>query len=257
MSMLGRWLAGTEGAYFLQESRNAVGRLAARKKKKEATENKVELNLGPAATGGRGEEASADVLPEILRHSIPIRYQEEATTSSFSGGAKWTLGDDPTWTPRVDIVINPVRDYISLPQITLGPKRWQFPDAQSSVSASTANELRQQRHPQPVDPEKLKAASAELSQVGKEFAIVTSVVFGGATSVFALTASKLEIQNAGDIRTKGRDLFQPRAELVREQMAPVRVWAENMSRKWKPSREKEVKDHPIVQQLQKILGRDH
>ncbi|MQL84561.1 hypothetical protein Taro_017071 [Colocasia esculenta] len=60
-----------------------------------------------------------------------------------------------------------------------------------------------------------------------------------------------------DIRTKGRDMIQPKAELVREQMAPIRTCAEKMSRKWHSSGENEANGNPIVQQLSKhFLERD-
>ncbi|MQL84559.1 hypothetical protein Taro_017064 [Colocasia esculenta] len=171
MTVLGRRLAGTEGAYFLQESKNAAGRLAAAQQKKKAAANgKGELNLLPSiAKHAVGKEHplvadSADVLPEILRHSIPLRYQDEMPPSSFSRGSKWNLSNDPASSLRLDGVINPLKDYVSFPQVTFGPKRWQLPDAQSSVLASTANELRRDRYPQPINSEKLKAAAAGLSQ---------------------------------------------------------------------------------------------
>lgn len=41
--------------------------------------------------------------------------------------------------------------------------RWQLPQTEHSVSASTANELRQDRHA-PINPEKLKAAAEGLKQ---------------------------------------------------------------------------------------------
>ena len=41
--------------------------------------------------------------------------------------------------------------------------RWQLPTAENAVLASTANELRRDKYT-PVNPEKLKAAAAGLSQ---------------------------------------------------------------------------------------------
>lgn len=42
--------------------------------------------------------------------------------------------------------------------------RWQLPESESSVSASTANELRRDRHTTPINLEKLKAATEGLTQ---------------------------------------------------------------------------------------------
>jgi len=41
--------------------------------------------------------------------------------------------------------------------------RWQLPEATNTVSASTANELRQDRYATHVNPEKLKAAGEGLA----------------------------------------------------------------------------------------------
>lgn len=41
--------------------------------------------------------------------------------------------------------------------------RWQLPDSENSVLASTANDLRHDKYT-PMNPEKLKAAAAGLSQ---------------------------------------------------------------------------------------------
>lgn len=42
-------------------------------------------------------------------------------------------------------------------------RRWQLPESENSVSASTANELRQDRHTIPINPENLKAAAEGLT----------------------------------------------------------------------------------------------
>lgn len=51
----------------------------------------------------------------------------------------------------------------SLNNIVVTAYRWQLPKSENSVSASTANELRPDRHV-PVNPEKLKAAAEGLTQ---------------------------------------------------------------------------------------------
>lgn len=50
---------------------------------------------------------------------------------------------------------------ISIYHIT--ERRWQLPESENSVSASTANELRQDRHATAINPEKLKAAAEGLT----------------------------------------------------------------------------------------------
>lgn len=47
--------------------------------------------------------------------------------------------------------------------------RWQLPNSEGAVMASTANDLRQDKHAT-INPEKLKAAAAGLSQ--SEFRLV-------------------------------------------------------------------------------------
>ncbi|XP_078443938.1 coiled-coil protein [Wolffia australiana] len=227
MSVLGRRLAAAEGAFFLQESKNAAGRLAAQKKKKPG-EGPIQPP-SEAATDGL-----SDVLPEVLRHSLPIIADCHAAASSLADAGRWALrrGAAASPPPRAGAA-NPLLDYVSLPRVTLGPKRWQLPEGQSSALASTANELRRERCPPHVDAEKLKAAAAGMSQIGKAFAIATALVFGGATSAFVLTASKLQLRTTEDFKNKGRDLIQPTAEIFQSRMAPFREWAETRPKKWR------------------------
>lgn len=134
----------------------------------------------------------------------------------------------------------------------MGPKRWQLPYGEHSVSASTANSLRRDRYSH-VSPEKLKAAAEGLSQVGKAFFVATAIVFGGSIVAFGVVASKLELHNTGDIKTKGRDLVHSKFENIREHLVPFRTWVESRSRKWHFEREKELKNSPLVQELSKKL----
>jgi len=64
------------------------------------------------------------------------------------------------------------------------------------------------------------------------------------------------MRNADDIRTKGKDLFQPKLESMKEQVEPLRTWAENMSKKWHIENEggNTIKEKPILKELSKILG---
>ena len=121
MSFLAGRLAGKEGAYFFQETKQAVGRLA----QKKSTQKPSSLS-GPSSSQ---EEAKADVLPEVLRHSLPakIYYQPLNSSSSSSSSistSKWVLQSDPNNASSSSAkALNPLRDYLSMPQVTLGPKR--------------------------------------------------------------------------------------------------------------------------------------
>ncbi|PNT76133.1 hypothetical protein BRADI_1g44640v3 [Brachypodium distachyon] len=213
MSFLAGRLAAKEGAYFLQESKIAAGRLAQK--------------LPASALGPRpaSPPPSPDVLPEILRHSIPIKPTPPPSDPSLYGTSRWALpqgGAEPAGVSPD--VLNPLRSYISLPQATFGPKRWELPNEQPHYSASTANERRHDGHPPPMDPEKLKSVIAGYSQVGKAFVAGTILVFGGATAVLLYTAHKLQLHSVDDVRTKGKDTVQPHADMIKEQIAPLRKW---------------------------------
>ncbi|XP_030460265.1 uncharacterized protein LOC115680589 [Syzygium oleosum] len=255
MSFLAARLAGKEGAYFFEESKHAVNRLA---------QKAQPLNKNAAAAGNGNSvsrEAEADVLPEVLRHSLPSRLYSQrsdpsssSSSSSLAKASKWALRSDPASGSAVSSdALNPLRAHLAMPRVTFGPNRWKMPPAGSSVLASTANELRQDRYTH-ANPEKLKAAADGLANVGKAFAAATVIVFGGASIIFGLVASKLQVQNGGDIYVKVRDLAQPTYGTVREQVAPLRTWAENMSRKWRIEREDDIKQKPIMKELSRTFG---
>lgn len=112
MSFLAGRLAAKEGAYFLQESRNAAGRLAQK------------LPSPAPAPGPASTQPSPDVLPEILRHSIPIKATPPPADPSLSASSRWALS--PGGAEAVGVspdALNPLRSYVSLPQATFGPKR--------------------------------------------------------------------------------------------------------------------------------------
>ncbi|XVE72430.1 hypothetical protein DITRI_Ditri11bG0038900 [Diplodiscus trichospermus] len=244
MSFLAGRLAGKEAAFFFQETKHAVNRLA----------EKTPKNL-PSNPPSVEQEAQADVLPEVLKHSLPSKiFRQQPDSSSLSKASKWALHSDPNKSSiSSPDALNPLRAYVSLPQVTFGPKRWELPTTEHSVMASTANELRKDKYT-PLNPEKLKAAGEGLQQIGKAFAVATAVVFGGATLMFGMAASKLELYNSDDIRTRGKDLVQSKFEMIREQVSPLRSWAENMSKKWHLEKEGAVKEKPIIKELSKILG---
>lgn len=248
MSFLAGRLAGKEGAFFFQESKHAVNRLA----EKSATTVKNH----PPSSSAIEHESQADVLPEVLRHSLPSKiFGKPYEPSSLSTSSKWALPSDhsnssSTVSPDV---LNPLRAYVSLPRVTFGPKRWELPSEEHSVLASTANEMRKDRYTT-INPDKLKAAAEGLTYIGKAFAVATAIVFGGATLVFSLAASKLDLRNGDDIRTKGKDLVQPKLDVIREQFVPLKTWAEDTSKKWHLDRQEDVKEKPMVKELAKILG---
>ncbi|KAJ1258808.1 hypothetical protein BS78_10G103100 [Paspalum vaginatum] len=248
MSFLAGRLAAKEGAYFLQESKTAVGRFAEK--------------LPPSASTPGGARASAqqpspDVLPEILRHSVPIKGAPPPAEPSLSASSRWALppGENAEAAGLHPDALNPLRSYVSLPQATFGPKRWQLPDEQPNYLASTANERRQDRNPPPMDPEKLKAVIAGYSQIGKAFLAATILVFGGATAVLLYTADRLQLHSVDDVKTKGKDALRPRADMIKEHIAPLRSWAEEMSRKWHLEGNKEAKEKSvIIRELSRALG---
>ncbi|XP_043688113.1 uncharacterized protein LOC122639351 isoform X2 [Telopea speciosissima] len=224
MSFLAGRLASAEGSYFLQESKNAAGRLAQKNK----INNKLPSSSSNSSSSSLivDEEAKADVLPEVLRHSLPWKLfdQPSSSDSSLYTASKWALRADPNKAPSVSAdALNPLRAYVSLPQVTFGPKRWELPYTEHSNLASTANRLRRDGYT-PVNAEKLKAAAEGLSRIGMAFFVATALVFGGSTLTFALIASKLELHNSDDIKTKGKDILQPKFETVRKQFMPLQVW---------------------------------
>ncbi|KAF3329112.1 hypothetical protein FCM35_KLT06190 [Carex littledalei] len=248
MSFLPGRLAAAEGSYFLNESKHAAGRLAEKLPSSPASAS--------ASPSPHSDVAPADVLPEILRHSIPIKRASSGSDASLSTASKWVLNGSGSANSVSADAINPLRAYVSLPQVTFGPKsRWQLPSEQTHFSASTANDLRRGQVSSSPDPEKLKALMHSYSQIGKAFAVATIVVFGGVTALSVYTAHKLELRTTDDIRTKGRDAIQPRVDKLKEQMSPFRSWVENMSRRWHVEEgNKEAKENPLIKELSKAIG---
>ncbi|KAA3474704.1 Guanosine-5'-triphosphate,3'-diphosphate pyrophosphatase [Gossypium australe] len=282
MSFLAGRLAGKEGAFFFQESKQAVNRLV----------EKTPKNL-PSNPPSLEQQTQADILPEVLKHSLPSKiFRQPSDASSLSRSSKWALHTHPTnASSSSPDALNPLRAYVSLPQVTFGPKRWELPTTEHSTMASTANELRKDKYT-PLNPEKLKAAAEGLKRIGMAFVVATTMVFGGAALMFGIAASKLELHSVSityytlidnflssitnafslisvmplcvksddmlvksdDVRTKGKDLVQPKFEMIREQLVPLRTWAENTSKKWHLEREESIKDKPIIKELSKTLG---
>ncbi|CAL1407151.1 unnamed protein product [Linum trigynum] len=250
MSFLAGRLAGKEGAYFFQESKHAVNRLVEKSPAATTTTKPIAATLAPPPS-----VPQSDVLPEVLRHSLPSGiFGKPSDSSTLSNGSKWVIPSDPKNGSGVSPdKLNPLRAYVSLPQVTFGPKRWELPYQEHSMTASTANELRKDKYT-PMNPEKLKAAAEGLANIGKAFAVATALVFGGSAVLFGLAVSKLELQNGDDIRIKGKDMVQPKFDVIREQLMPFKAWAEEKSKKWQLDRHEEIKEKPMITALSKILG---
>lgn len=123
MSFLAGRVAGNEGAYFFQESKKAVGRLVAQKKTQSPSPSLPTTQPSPPAAD---HESQADVLPEVLRHSLPSKLFQETSqsTPSIYSTSKWGLPSDPNSVVSLnDKALNPLRAYLSLPQVTFGPRR--------------------------------------------------------------------------------------------------------------------------------------
>ncbi|KAF9608013.1 hypothetical protein IFM89_004894 [Coptis chinensis] len=210
MSFLAGRLAATEGAYFLKQSKQAVTRLVSQ------TNNDNSKNTL--------QEEKADVLHEVLRHSLATK-----------------------------IIIQP-------------------PPPESSLSIFTEKKnLLSPRHPNGFFIIKvlhriflrmlgihfvlmfLCLESLWAPEVGMAFFTATTIVFGGAVIAFGVTTSKLELHSSDDIKTKGRDLIQPKFETIREQLNPLRIWAKKMSAEWHVEKKEAVKDSPLAKELSKRL----
>lgn len=122
MSFLGGRLAGKEAAYFFQESKHAVNRIA-EKSPPAAAGKKL-----PPSSSYQADIQQPDVLPEILRHSLPPRlYGPPPDPSSLSQFSKWNLPSDPNAVVSISPdVLNPLRGYVSLPQVTFGRRRFKL-----------------------------------------------------------------------------------------------------------------------------------
>lgn len=239
MSFLAGRLAGTEGAFFAQQSKIAAARL------REKLGDAASPSISTAQKIDNYSESKADVLPEILSHSMPpylYSGQDASASSSLSlqsslaslrsftrgsgGGSDQLSGyHDPN-------VMNPLNAWVSLPRTTFGPKRWTLPSEESSLHPSTANELRQE-HTTGVDTEKMKAAMEGFTSIGKAFAIATGIVLGGTILVGTLLTAKLQLHTRDDIKREGKNLIQPKVEVIKERFMPVKTWGERMSQKWR------------------------
>lgn len=121
MSFLAGRLAGKEAAYFIQASKHAVGRLAQKN-----TTQKFPASPPPSSHSPADGESQADILPEVLRHSLPSKiFREQSADSNGSlSTSKWVLPSDPNYRFVSSDALNPLRAFLTLPQVTFGPKRF-------------------------------------------------------------------------------------------------------------------------------------
>ncbi|CAN6471947.1 unnamed protein product [Victoria cruziana] len=246
MSFLAGRLASKEGSFFLQESKNAATRLAQR----------LPSSPSPSSSPPSSSPSeAADVLPEVLRHSLPLKSDQPSSLSTLSSYSKWSLPNPSGLTSRPSLdVVNPLRSLVSLPQVTFGPRRWSLPNSDKSISASTANELRHDKSAN-VDPMKLRAVAEGISQIGKAFVVATLIVFGGATITFAFAASKLDLQSNEDVKVKGRNLLQPKFECVKAYFTPLKTWVESVSKQETFQGPNGANEKPLIKELSKRFGR--
>ncbi|KAL8167194.1 hypothetical protein V2J09_008693 [Rumex salicifolius] len=251
MSFLAGRLAGREAAYFVEESRQTISRYL---EKKPQPQPASASSRTPASATGDG----ADILPEVLRHSLPPKLLHQEALSDYSSpvstSVKWSIlspGEEARFYGASPDVMNPLRGFLSLPQVTFGPKRWQLAEVGNSVSESTANELRGADQQPSLTPHKIKAAAEGLDHIGKAFAGATAVIFASAALTFELAALTLQIHTREDIRVKGRDLVQPRMDTLKERLVPLRTWVDQVSKKWHLQMEKDIKEKPFVKELSK------
>ncbi|KAF3773636.1 hypothetical protein EJ110_NYTH54952 [Nymphaea thermarum] len=78
----------------------------------------------PSSPPASSSSVAADVLPEVLRHSLPLKTDRPSSLSTLSAHSKWSLpnSSDPSSRRSLDAV-NPLRAFVSLPPVTFGPRR--------------------------------------------------------------------------------------------------------------------------------------
>lgn len=129
MSFLAGRLAGKEAAYFFEESKHVVARMVQKTPK---TKTQINPNSNSNSDSDSLSQAeAADILPEVLRHSLPpkIFRSDPLSDSSLSTSAKWDIrntSNAPLSSSVSSDVLNPLRAHLSLPQLTFGPKRSSF-----------------------------------------------------------------------------------------------------------------------------------
>lgn len=232
MSFLARRVAASEGAFFSQTSKESIAKLrekAARSSSPKCVES---------ASVSSHEEGNADVLPEILQHSLPEQQFDGLLPSPFSpspsslaASLSSSVHSSPSSSHHRMDTNGPLSFLPTLPQASFGPSRWTPAEEEVKILASTANESRMEGMTT-MDDARAKALVDGYAIVMKAFLIATALVVGGATVVAGVVGSKLQIRSIDDIPIKGREHMQPRVELIRESFEPWRQWVQKRSRDW-------------------------
>ncbi|GAB2216287.1 hypothetical protein Droror1_Dr00024058 [Drosera rotundifolia] len=90
-----------------------------------------------------------------------------------------------------------------------------------------------------------------LSGKGLEIILVKNA---GVQEVEPFGLSKVHKDESDDIRTKGKEIVQPKFEAFKERFNPSRNWAENTSKRWCVEIDHDVREKPIIKELSKNLG---
>eukprot|EP00252_Welwitschia_mirabilis_P012299 TRINITY_DN2729_c0_g1_i1.p1 TRINITY_DN2729_c0_g1~~TRINITY_DN2729_c0_g1_i1.p1 ORF type:complete len:230 (-),score=50.21 TRINITY_DN2729_c0_g1_i1:274-963(-) len=222
--MIGR---AKEGAYFAQQSKVAVSRM------------KEKIGSSETTSAVTTPEAQADVLPEILSHSLPSEATEQKDSSLYSDASLASSsviartnkeGTDSVHPHHDPEAINPLNAVLVFPKATFGPKRWHVPTDEPPLHASTANEMRQD-HTVHFDSENTKNVLEGYVYIGKAFAIATGIVFGGAALLGTMIVNKFDLHSREDIRREGKLFFEQKVKTLEEQLTPLKTWVEEISKK--------------------------
>ncbi|KAH7422798.1 hypothetical protein KP509_12G026200 [Ceratopteris richardii] len=228
MNIFARRAAASEGAFFSQASKESIVRL------REKTPRSSAPAAGDASSTGDvallKDEVNPDVLPEILQHSLPKHQQYDPlpTSSSPSPSSLVSLASakPSNVASRHRADNNGLAFLPTLPQASFGPRRWKVTEEEVKLMASTANEARFLDDTPTMDDAKAKALVEGYGVILKAFAVATALVIGGATVATTALMSKLQIHSTDDIRVKGSEHMQPRAEAIRSLFEPWRQWVQ-------------------------------
>lgn len=212
-----------ENKYFKQEGDASAARL--RKELDEGGRLRPAGGARPGAGGVLVEEGLEDVLPEVLKHRLPVSPHQEphvlrrsSLQSASLTGAEAAAG--------AQAALQPVGH---LPSLRLGPSKYQLPRA-VEVVPSTANARRGGRA---ADKATVEAMMRGIRTVSKAFGVATVLVYGGGIVAFAATCRALGVTAIEDLPSKAEGALQPRIERVRARLQPFRERVLAMAAKWR------------------------
>ncbi|KAI5068927.1 hypothetical protein GOP47_0015228 [Adiantum capillus-veneris] len=244
MSFLAGRVAASEGAYFNETSKHAIARL----REKAAASN----TLFQPSTSSSLEEAAiaADVLPEILQHSLPLpraclqadlqhySLPSQLLPSPSSLAASLSSTAPPPRLPPHAYHVNLDTTGLyafspNLPQCSFGPRRWKPPvEEELKLVASTANQARMEGFPT-MDDTRVEAFVEGYSTVMRAFLIATALIVGGSSIAVGTIASKAQIHSVEDIRTKGHEHIRPWAKAIDKRFEPWKQWVHQHGVGWR------------------------